>query len=201
MNRLASTRSEVPASQLGSGRAQCSVGSIEGDGIRYGLTIQVLTAKTIRTAPTIVITQSITTRGPCERFGKSRSIGPRKGWLRDGRRELAPDQGHRLQVVVREMLQHDALVADLLDLLQALDRLLDRPDRAVLAVALEDVFRAPSEARTDALSRLRHLLFVPADDAGRHQRVAQGGGIAPAALAGFVEQLLALPRFVERAEQ
>src|SRR6476659_5262981 len=123
MKRFANTRSEVLASQSASGRAQWSVGSIEGVGTRYGLTTHVLTARTIRTAPTIVTTQSITTRGPSERFGKSRSIGPRKGRLRDGRRELAPDQGHRLQVVVREMLQHDALVADPLDLLQAIDRL------------------------------------------------------------------------------
>ena len=115
------------------------------------MTTQVLTAKTIRTAPRIVITQSISTRGPCERFGKSRSIGPRKGRLRNCGRELAPDQGHRVQVVVREMLQHDALVADLLDLLQALDRLIDRPDRAVLAIALEHLLwirpkRAPMRA-------------------------------------------------------
>ena len=64
---------------------------------------------------------------------------------------------------MREMLQHDALVADLLDLLQALDRLLDRPDRAVLAVALEDVFRAPAErapmrrADSDNLSSFRPM--------------------------------------------
>src|SRR6266545_3822086 len=77
MNLLASTRSERDASQSGSGRAQWSVGSIDGDGIRYGFTTQVFTARTIRTAPTIVRTQSTRTRLLCERFGKSLSIGPR----------------------------------------------------------------------------------------------------------------------------
>ena len=69
---------------------------MEGEGIRYGLTTQALTARTITTAPTIVATQSITVRNPCGRFGKSRSMGPRNAALRDGRRELAPDQGNRL---------------------------------------------------------------------------------------------------------
>ena len=38
MKRFASTRSEHRDSQPLPGRAQCSVGSIEDDGIRYGLT-------------------------------------------------------------------------------------------------------------------------------------------------------------------
>ena len=38
MNRFASTRSENRDMQPESGRAQCSVGSIDEDGIRYGLT-------------------------------------------------------------------------------------------------------------------------------------------------------------------
>ena len=44
--------------------AQCSVGSIELDGIRYGLTTHCLIASTIRIAPTIVTSQSIVTRMP-----------------------------------------------------------------------------------------------------------------------------------------
>ena len=75
MNRFASTRSEKCASQPLPGRAQCSVGSMEEDGIRYGLTTQALIASTIATAPTIVTTQSIATRHPCGRPGKRRSIG------------------------------------------------------------------------------------------------------------------------------
>ena len=43
-------------------RAQCSVGSIDDDGIRYGFTTHALIASTIRTAPTIVRIQSIATR-------------------------------------------------------------------------------------------------------------------------------------------
>src|SRR6478672_13275215 len=121
--------------------------------------------------------------------------------LRDGGRELAPDQGHRVEVVVREVLQHDALVADVLDLLQTFDRLSDRSDRAVCPVALEDFLRAPAEARTDAPCGLQYLLLVAADDARRHQRVPQSGGVPAALLAGFVERLLALPSLVERAEQ
>src|SRR6266568_440124 len=82
--RQASTRSDVLASHPapdGPPRAQCSVGSIEEDGIRYGLTIHCLIASTIATAPAIVTTQSSATRQLCERFGNSQSIG-----LRDGRR-------------------------------------------------------------------------------------------------------------------
>src|SRR5213596_4409835 len=75
MKRFASTRSDVDASQPCSGLAQCSVGSIDDDGMRYGLTTHALIARTIATAPTIVTTQSIATRQPCGRFGKSRSIG------------------------------------------------------------------------------------------------------------------------------
>src|SRR6266545_7112087 len=62
MNRFASTRSEVLVSQPWAGRAQCSVGSIDDEGIRYGLTTQALIASTISTAPAIVTTQSRTIR-------------------------------------------------------------------------------------------------------------------------------------------
>ena len=60
MKRLASTRSDVPAWQPGSGAAQCRVGSIEDDGMRYGLTTQALMASTAATAIAIVSTQSMT---------------------------------------------------------------------------------------------------------------------------------------------
>ena len=62
MKRFASTRSLKRASQPGAGLAQCSVGSIDDDGIRYGLTTHALSANTIRIAPAIVSTQSSTTR-------------------------------------------------------------------------------------------------------------------------------------------
>ena len=75
MKRFASTRSEVFASQPIAGDAQCNVGSIDEDGIRYGLTTHALIASTIATAPAMVTTQSIATRHPCGRLGKRRSIG------------------------------------------------------------------------------------------------------------------------------
>ena len=62
MKRFASTRSENRASQPGAGRAQWSVGSIDEDGIRYGLTTHALIASTIATAPTIVTIQSTAIR-------------------------------------------------------------------------------------------------------------------------------------------
>ena len=68
MKRFASTRSEKRASHPFAGFAQCSVGSIDEDGIRYGLTTQALIASTIAIAPAIVTTQSIVTR--------SRAAGP-----------------------------------------------------------------------------------------------------------------------------
>ena len=62
MKRFASTRSENLASHPDSGRAQCSVGSIDEDGIRYGFTTQALIARTIAIAPTIVTIQSTAIR-------------------------------------------------------------------------------------------------------------------------------------------
>ena len=64
MNRFASTRSEKRASQPLPGLAQWSVGSIDDEGMRYGLTTHALIASTIAIAPTIVTTQSIATRQP-----------------------------------------------------------------------------------------------------------------------------------------
>src|SRR5438552_16999704 len=53
--RQASTRSLLLPRQPGSAgpRAQFSVGSIEDDGMRYGLTTHSLSASTIRIAPTV----------------------------------------------------------------------------------------------------------------------------------------------------
>ena len=60
MKRFASTRSEKRAEAAARpARAQWSVGSIEDDGIRYGLTTHALIASTIAIAPTIVTSQSM----------------------------------------------------------------------------------------------------------------------------------------------
>src|SRR5689334_18932812 len=71
MKRFASTRSEKRDSQPLPGRAQCRVGSIDDDGIRYGFTTYALIASTIATAPRIVIAQSMAIRHwrgkPCVR--------------------------------------------------------------------------------------------------------------------------------------
>src|SRR2546426_12492490 len=80
MNRFASTRSEVLDSQPVPGRAQCSVGSIDDDGIRYGFTTHALIASTIAIAPAIVTIQSIVIRQPRGRLRVRRSIGFRE-WL------------------------------------------------------------------------------------------------------------------------
>src|SRR6187551_2246893 len=78
MNLLARTRSENRASQPDAGLAQWSVGSIDDDGMRYGLTTYAFTRSTIATAPTIVITQSTTTRIGSGRPRVSRSTGFRE---------------------------------------------------------------------------------------------------------------------------
>ena len=75
MNRFARTRSEKRASQPVAGRAQCSVGSIDEDGIRYGLTTHALIARTMAIAPTIVTTQSTTIRTRRGRRPVTRSSG------------------------------------------------------------------------------------------------------------------------------
>ncbi len=76
MKRFARTRSEKRDSQPAAGRAQCSVGSIDEDGIRYGLTTQALIASTIATAPTIVTIQSTAMR----RRRGSRPVTRSSGW-------------------------------------------------------------------------------------------------------------------------
>src|SRR4029078_2014588 len=78
MNRFSSTRLEKRASQPDAGRAQWSVGSIEEDGMRYGLTTYALTRSTIALAPTIVTAQSTTTRTGSGRPRVSRSTGFRE---------------------------------------------------------------------------------------------------------------------------
>ena len=78
MKRFASTRSEKRASQPFAGFAQCSVGSIDEDGIRYGFTTHALIASTIAIAPTMVTIQSIVTRRPCGRPCVRRSTGLRE---------------------------------------------------------------------------------------------------------------------------
>src|SRR3954449_9822545 len=83
MKRFASTRSESRASQPGP-PAQCSVGSIEEDGIRYGLTTHALIASTIAIAPAIVTTQSIAIRHGRGSRRVIRSTGLRDWWRTTG---------------------------------------------------------------------------------------------------------------------
>src|SRR5919204_4322372 len=87
MNRFASTRSDSRASQPGP-PAQWRVGSIDEDGIRYGLTTHALIASTIAIAPTIVTIQSIAIRQGRGRPAVRRSIG-----LRDLRRGFSSRTG------------------------------------------------------------------------------------------------------------
>src|ERR671936_753363 len=77
MNRFASTRSERRASQP-CPPAQWRVGSMDEDGIRYGLTTQALIARTIAIAPAIVTIQSIAIRHGRGRRWVRRSIGLRE---------------------------------------------------------------------------------------------------------------------------
>src|SRR5689334_1452141 len=79
MNRFARTRSLKCASHPVAGRAQCSVGSIDDDGMRYGLTTHALSASTMRIAPPIVMIQSRTTRTPCGSPGAMRPSGSLTG--------------------------------------------------------------------------------------------------------------------------
>src|SRR5580765_1817833 len=102
MKRLASTRSEKCARQpLPPAAAQCSVGSMEDDGIRYGFTTNDLIAKTIATAPTIVTIQSMIARhgwgtpsrtsglNPCGRSGSGSGSGKGSGSVRYGHDEYS----------------------------------------------------------------------------------------------------------------
>src|SRR5919199_4977616 len=76
MKRFARTRSEKRDSHPLPGRAQWSVGSIDDDGIRYGLTTQALIASTAPTATTIVTAQSTTVRQRGGSVAVIRSTGP-----------------------------------------------------------------------------------------------------------------------------
>src|SRR3954452_20643799 len=65
MNRFARTRSEKRARQPDPPVPQCSVGSIDDEGMRYGFTTHALIASTIATAPTMVTIQSMIPRHGC----------------------------------------------------------------------------------------------------------------------------------------
>src|SRR5512134_1801077 len=95
MKRFARTRSEELARQPSAGAAQCSVGSIEEVGIRYGFTTQAFTARTIPTATARVTTQSIATRAGCGRPAVRRSMGLRIRGISVARRD---EDSFRLQV-------------------------------------------------------------------------------------------------------
>jgi hypothetical protein len=84
MKRFARTRSSKRASQPIFGRAQWSVGSIDDDGILYGLTTYAFTRSTIATAATIVTAQSTTTRIGSGSPRVSRSTGLREWCLGAG---------------------------------------------------------------------------------------------------------------------
>src|SRR5262245_22256205 len=77
MKRFASTRSEKRARQPAPLEPQCSVGSIDDDGMRYGVTTHALIASTIAIAPTIVTTQSMIPRHGC---GTPRRISGFRPW-------------------------------------------------------------------------------------------------------------------------
>src|SRR3954451_14806431 len=76
MNRFASTRSEKRARQPEPPVPQCSVGSIDDDGILYGFTTQALIARTIATAPTMVTIQSMMPRHGCGTPRRSSGFQP-----------------------------------------------------------------------------------------------------------------------------
>src|SRR6478609_8284200 len=75
MNRFARTRSEKCERHPEPGRAQCSVGSIDEEGIRYGFTTHALIASTIAIAPAMVTSQSIVIRQPRGSPAVMRSMG------------------------------------------------------------------------------------------------------------------------------
>src|ERR671935_3205570 len=83
MKRFASTRSERCASQPFD-PAQCSVGSIDEVGIRYGLTTHALIASTIAIAPAIVTIQSMAILHGRGSPRVRRSIGFRVRFAGDG---------------------------------------------------------------------------------------------------------------------
>ena len=85
MKRFASTRSEKRAVHSDPGLAQWSVGSIEDDGIRYGLMIHALIARTIAIAPAIVTIQSMIVRQGWGIPSRTSGFSPRRGGSGGGR--------------------------------------------------------------------------------------------------------------------
>src|SRR3954471_13193764 len=79
MKRFASTGAEKPAVHSDPGLAQWSVGSIEDDGIRYGLMIHALIARTIAMAPAIVTIQSMIVRQGWGIPSRTSGFSPRRG--------------------------------------------------------------------------------------------------------------------------
>ena len=73
--------------------AQCSVGSIDDDGIRYGLTTHALIASTIAIAPTIVTIQSMIPRHGCGTPRRTSGFQPWYSSCRGGGAARAPARG------------------------------------------------------------------------------------------------------------
>src|SRR6266545_7199052 len=79
MNRFASTRSEKRDVHPDAPLPQWSVGSIDEDGMRYGLTTHALIANTIAIAPTIVTIQSMIPRQGCGTPSRTSGFSPSLG--------------------------------------------------------------------------------------------------------------------------
>src|SRR5580765_8058036 len=121
MNRFARTRSLKWGSQPVAGRAQWSVGSIDDDGMRYGLTTHCLSASTMMIAPPIVKTQSSTTRTSRGRFGNMRPSGSFTA--------RAPAAELRRPRVVRVLERAVELGREALELTRALGERAGKPPR------------------------------------------------------------------------
>ena len=100
-----------------------------------------------------------------------------------------------------KVLEHHALVPDRLDLAQPLDHLVDGPDRPALAVALEDLVGIAAETLADPACRLADGGVVLADDARRHQRVAERRRITAGGVARVVERALAFADLLDGCEE
>ena len=125
MNRFASTRSEYRASQSSPGRAQWSVGSIDEDGIRYGLTTHALIASTIAIAPTMVTIQSIVIRQPRGRLRVACEIGRLK--KAQGVEVYQPDREKDVLRHVREVASEGPLGPDAI--VRLFERIIDEARR------------------------------------------------------------------------
>jgi hypothetical protein len=100
MKRFASARSEKRARQPGAGRAQCRVGSIDGEGIRYGFTTHALMASTSPTAAAIVTIQSRATRQGRGSLAKVRRNIGCLAWQREGSHGVRVQPGDELGFVL-----------------------------------------------------------------------------------------------------